>query len=43
MTGAYVDEGLMVNSGPFNGLESTEGREQISNYLETQYIGKKNH
>jgi leucyl-tRNA synthetase len=38
---AYVDEGTMVNSGPFTGLSSAEGRERVAEYLEQQQLGKK--
>jgi leucyl-tRNA synthetase len=41
MTTAYVDEGRMVNSGPFSGLGSAEGRERVAEYLETQSLGQK--
>jgi leucyl-tRNA synthetase len=41
MTEAYVDEGRMVNSGPFTGLGSAEGREQVDEYLEIQSLGQK--
>ncbi len=40
MTEAYVGEGIMVNSGPFTGLPSTEGKEKITRYLEEKRIGK---
>ena len=43
MTEAYVDEGQMVNSGPFTGLESAEGRERVSEYLEKQSSWTENH
>jgi leucyl-tRNA synthetase len=38
---AYVDEGTMVNSGPFTGLGSDEGRERVAEYLEQQHLGQK--
>jgi leucyl-tRNA synthetase len=38
---AYVDEGTMVNSGPFTGLGSVEGRERVAEYLEQQRLGQK--
>jgi len=38
---AYIDEGTMVNSGPFTGLASAEGREKVADYLEKQNLGKK--
>jgi leucyl-tRNA synthetase len=41
MTAAYTDEGTMVNSGPFSGLRSDEGRERVAEYLEKQALGQK--
>jgi leucyl-tRNA synthetase len=38
---AYVDEGTMVNSGPFNELPSSEGMERIADYMEEHRIGKR--
>jgi leucyl-tRNA synthetase len=40
MTEAYLDEGLMVNSGQFNGLPSTKFREKIVEYLEEKGLGR---
>ncbi|MFQ5804327.1 MAG: leucine--tRNA ligase [Candidatus Methylomirabilales bacterium] len=37
---AYEDEGVMVNSGPFDGLPSPQGREAVVRYLEERGIGK---
>ncbi len=37
---AYEDEGVMVNSGPFNGLATPEGREAVVRHLEERGIGK---
>lgn len=34
MTEAYVDEGVMVNSGPFNGMNSADAKEAVVAYLE---------
>ncbi len=39
MTEAYVDEGRMVDSGAFTGLESPEGRNRVDDYLENQSLG----
>lgn len=39
MESAYVAEGVMVNSGEFSGINSKEGIERISNYLEKQGLG----
>lgn len=41
MTEAYTGEGILVNSGPFNGLSSPRAREAIANYLEEKNMGKK--
>lgn len=41
MAEAYVDEGVMVDSGPFSGLPSNDGREKIALFLEEKGWGKK--
>jgi leucyl-tRNA synthetase len=41
LTAAYVDDGVMVDSGPFTGLHSAEGRERVAEYLEQQSFGQK--
>jgi leucyl-tRNA synthetase len=41
MTEAYVDEGIMADSGAFSGLANSEGKERIVAYLEAQGWGKK--
>ena len=41
MDQAYVDEGVMVDSGSFSGLPSAEGKERIATYLEEKGLGKK--
>jgi leucyl-tRNA synthetase len=41
LTEAYVDDGIMVNSGPFSGLANTEGKERIVAYLEEKGWGQK--
>jgi leucyl-tRNA synthetase len=41
LTEAYVDEGVMVDSGPFSGLTNDDGKEKIAAYLEEQGWGKK--
>ncbi|WP_406678666.1 leucine--tRNA ligase [Moorella sp. ACPs] len=38
MTAAYVEDGIMVNSGPFSGLPNREGIHKVTEYLES--IGK---
>ena len=37
---AYTDSGTMVNSGQFDGMSSTKGKEAIINYAEGQGYGK---
>ena len=41
MTEAYVDDGMMVDSGQFSGLPNAEGKEKIAGYLEEKGGGKK--
>ena len=41
MTAAFTDEGVMVNSGPFDGMNSGESKEKIADYLEKEGFGKK--
>jgi leucyl-tRNA synthetase len=41
LTEAYVDDGIMVNSGSFSGLTNTEGKERIVAYLEERGWGQK--
>ena len=41
MTEAYVDEGVLVNSGQFNGMENTKVMEAIADFLEAQGKGKR--
>lgn len=38
---AYVDEGIMVNSGQFDGLNSKAGKEKIVEFLAAKKMGKK--
>jgi len=38
---AYIDEGSLVNSNKFNGLNSKKAIEEISNYLEKNNLGKR--
>jgi len=38
---AYEGPGVLVNSGPFNGLESSVGFEKICDWLESAGIGKR--
>lgn len=41
MSEAYIEEGLQVNSDPFNGLRNREAMTVIAAHLENQKIGKK--
>ena len=41
MTEAYVDEGVMVDSGDFSGLPNIDGKEKIAAYAEAKGWGKK--
>ncbi|MFI5294941.1 MAG: leucine--tRNA ligase [Thermodesulfovibrionales bacterium] len=38
---AYEDEGVLVNSGQFSGLKSSEARDAIAIYLEDKGLGRK--
>lgn len=38
---AFTGEGVMVNSDKYDGLQSFEAREQISDYIEKAQLGKK--
>ena len=38
---AYVDPGIMINSGPFDGTPSKEGIEKVTNYLKEKGWGDK--
>ncbi len=40
MKEAYVEEGYMVNSGPFNGTESREGIRKVTDHLEEKGLGQ---
>ncbi len=40
MESAYEGEGVMINSGPFNGLSSEKGRREVVKYVEEKRIGK---
>jgi len=37
----YEDEGIMINSGPFNGLDSKKGIEEVTKYIEEKGFGKR--
>ncbi len=38
---AYEKPGIMINSGPFTGLESIEGKKRVIVYLEEKGLGKR--
>ncbi len=40
MTEAYTEPGVLVNSGPFNGMPSEEAKKAIPKYLEEKGLGK---
>lgn len=40
MTEAYVEDGIMINSGSFDGLTSEEGRRKVAEFLEEKGAGK---
>ncbi|MBS4014827.1 MAG: leucine--tRNA ligase [Candidatus Latescibacteria bacterium] len=41
MDKAYIDEGVMTNSGQFDGLNNIEGIEKVTDYLEAKELGKR--
>ena len=41
MTEAYIDEGVLINSGQFDGLDSKSARDQIATYLEETALGRR--
>lgn len=41
MTEAYVDKGILINSGQFNGMENMKALEAIAEYLESLGRGRK--
>ncbi len=41
MKQAYVDNGIMANSGRFDGLSNAEGKERIAGHIEQSGIGKR--
>jgi len=41
MTEAYTDDGILVNSGPFNGMPNREAMDAIIDYLEKKEMGHK--
>jgi leucyl-tRNA synthetase len=41
MEAAFTGEGIMVNSGRFDGLKSSDAKERIADFLEKEGLGKK--
>ncbi|MGL4737746.1 MAG: leucine--tRNA ligase, partial [Cellulosilyticaceae bacterium] len=41
LTEAFTEEGIMINSGEFDGMKSGDAKVQIPDYLETKGIGTK--
>jgi len=41
MNEAYVDDGVMVNSGEFNGLDSKKAKEKMALYVEENKMGER--
>ncbi|MCX7816317.1 MAG: leucine--tRNA ligase [Syntrophales bacterium] len=41
MERAYEGDGVLVNSGPFNGLENRDAMDKIADYLEKMGLGKR--
>ena len=41
MKEAYIEEGVMVNSDPFNGMSSFDAIEKIADYMEKESIGRR--
>jgi len=41
LTEAYVEPGTMVNSGQFDGIPSQQGKEAISDFVESKALGKR--
>jgi leucyl-tRNA synthetase len=41
LTEAYIEPGIMINSGQFDGLPSEQGKKAISDYVESKGLGKR--
>jgi leucyl-tRNA synthetase len=41
MSEAYVEEGILVNSGPFDGMRNMEALDRIIEYLDAKGLGRK--
>lgn len=40
-TAAYAEPGTMINSGPFDGLPSTEGKERVADWVQEHGVGER--
>lgn len=40
VTGAYIGDGVLINSGEFNGLSTDVAKKEVTKYLESNGIGK---
>ncbi len=41
MTEAYAGEGIMINSGPFDGMQNEKAKGEIAAFIESRNIGKR--
>ncbi len=41
MKEAYINDGTMTSSGPFDGIFNVQGREKVADYVEKKKIGKR--
>lgn len=41
MEGAYEEDGIMINSGPFSGIDSVKGKVEITDLLEKKGLGRR--
>ena len=41
MKEAYVNDGAMTSSGPFDGISNVQGKEKVADYVEKKKIGKR--
>ncbi len=41
LTAAYEDEGVLINSGPFTGMQSAPAREAIAAHIEAKGLGRR--
>ncbi len=41
MKQAYIEDGIMANSGPFDGLANATAKEKIADYVESEKLGRR--